>query len=85
MCIRDSLDRVYQTVKSFGEDKVVIGEVWEDASNKISYGNRRHYLLGSQLDSVMNYPFRNAILHYMTSSMGLSRLWKTTRLRRCTR
>ena len=39
------LDRVYQTVKSFGEDKVVIGEVWEDASNKISYGNRRHYLL----------------------------------------
>ena len=64
------LDRVYQTVKSFGEDKVVIGEVWEDASNKISYGNRRHYLLGSQLDSVMNYPFRNAILHYMLTGQA---------------
>ena len=41
------LDRVYQTVKSFGEDKIIIGEVWEDASNKVSYGNRRRYLLGS--------------------------------------
>ena len=59
------IDRVYQTVKSFGEDKVVIGEVWEDASNKISYGNRRRYLLGQQLDSVMNYPFRNAVLGYV--------------------
>ena len=59
------IDRVYQTVKSFGQDKVVIGEVWEDASNKISYGNRRRYLLGQQLDSVMNYPFRNAVLGYV--------------------
>lgn len=59
------IDRVYQTVKSFGKDKVVIGEVWEDASNKISYGSRRRYLLGNQLDSVMNYPFRNAILGYI--------------------
>lgn len=59
------LDRVYQTVKSFGQDKIVIGEVWEDASNKISYGNRRRYLLGSQMDGVMNYPFRNAVLGYI--------------------
>ena len=59
------LDRVYQTVKSFGEDKIIIGEVWEDASNKVSYGNRRRYLLGSQMDGVMNYPFRNAVLGYL--------------------
>ena len=59
------IDRVYQTVKSFGKDKIVIGEVWEDASNKISYGSRRRYLLGNQLDSVMNYPFRNAVLGYI--------------------
>ncbi|MFR3551466.1 MAG: glycoside hydrolase family 13 protein [Negativibacillus sp.] len=61
------LDRVYQTVKSFGEDKIVIGEVWEDASNKISYGNRRRYLLGSQMDGVMNYPFRSSVLDYILS------------------
>ena len=61
------LDRVYQTVKSFGEDKIVIGEVWEDASNKISYGNRRRYLLGNQMDGVMNYPFRSSVLDYILS------------------
>lgn len=64
------IDRVYKTVKSFGEDKIVIGEVWEDASNKISYGNRRRYLLGGQLDSVMNYPFRNAILGYILTGQA---------------
>ena len=58
---------MYQTVKSFGEDKIVIGEVWEDASNKISYGNRRRYLLGSQMDGVMNYPFRSSVLDYILS------------------
>jgi len=43
---------------------LLIGEVWEDASNKISYGKRRKYLHGNELDSVMNYPFRTAILNY---------------------
>lgn len=48
-------------VKSCNENAVIIGEVWEDASNKESYGKRREYLLGDELDSVMNYPFRNAL------------------------
>lgn len=46
-------------------DSVLIGEVWEDASNKISYGARRKYLLGDELDSVMNYPFRSILLDFM--------------------
>ncbi len=58
------LDNLRKSVKSFDKDKIVIGEVWEDASNKESYGAKRRYLLGSQLDSVMNYPFRSAILDY---------------------
>jgi hypothetical protein len=29
-------------------DGVVLGEVWEDGSNKISYSSRRKYLLGSR-------------------------------------
>lgn len=40
----------------------VIGEVWENAAEKVAYGKRRRYLRGGQLDSVMNYPFRNAVL-----------------------
>lgn len=51
-----------RAVKSKNPDAIIIGEVWEDASNKISYGNRREYFLGEELDSVMNYPLRNAFI-----------------------
>lgn len=46
-------------------DAIIIGEVWEDASNKISYGKRRKYLLGGGLDGVTNYPFRSAVIEYI--------------------
>lgn len=59
------LDNLNKSVKKMGTDKVIYGEVWEDASNKESYGVRRRYLLGGQLDSVMNYPFKEAILNYV--------------------
>ena len=49
------------------EDALVLGEVWEDASNKISYGALRHYLLGGELDSAMNYPLRVALLDFLTN------------------
>ncbi len=60
------LDNLNKCVKKNGKDKIIIGEVWEDASNKESYGVKRRYLLGSQLDSVMNYPFKEAILNYVS-------------------
>jgi glycosidase len=59
------LDALHDSVKGHDPDAAIIGEVWEDASNKESYGVRRRYLLGKQLDSVMNYPFMNAILDYI--------------------
>ena len=46
-------------------DAVLIGEVWEDASSKISYGKRRRYLLGDELDGVMNYPLRSALIAFV--------------------
>ncbi len=52
-------------VKSENKDALIIGEVWEDASNKISYGKRRRYFGGSQLDSVMNYPLKEGIISYI--------------------
>ncbi len=61
------LDALRDAVKSEAKDSYILGEVWEDASNKISYGSQRRYLLGSQLDSVMNYPFANALLHFAIS------------------
>lgn len=52
-------------VKTTDKNAVIIGEVWEDASNKISYGRRREYFLGKELDSVMNYPLKNAIIGFV--------------------
>ncbi len=64
------LDALRHRVKNTDPDALVLGEVWEDASNKESYGHRRRYLLGRQLDSVMNYPFRDAILHFLLEGDG---------------
>lgn len=56
------IDAMRKSIKSYNPDTLMIGEVWEDASNKESYGVKRRYLLGNQVDSVMNYPWRNAII-----------------------
>ena len=53
-----------RTIKDNGKDMFVVGEVWEDASIKIAYDAWRPYFMGEQLDSVMNYPFKEAILAY---------------------
>ncbi len=54
-----------KSIKSEKSDSMLIGEVWEDASNKISYGKRRRFLWGNGLDSVMNYVFRTAVCDYL--------------------
>lgn len=60
----DFVIELRKSVKEVSKNNLLIGEVWEDASNKISYSQRRHYLLGSELDGVMNYPFKDAIINY---------------------
>lgn len=64
------LEALRRAVKETDPEALVLGEVWEDASNKQSYGHRRRYLLGKQLDSVMNYPFRTAILEFIKNGNG---------------
>ncbi len=67
------LDRLRERVKAVSPEAALLGEVWEDASNKVSYGQRRRYLLGRQLDSVMNYPFQSAILNFVRFGGGEGR------------
>ena len=57
-------------VKSQNPDAVIIGEVWEDASNKESYGVKREYFLGDELDSVMNYPLRSALIDFAKNKIS---------------
>ncbi len=55
----------YKELKKTDPDAVVIGEVWDDASNKISYHVSREYLCGQEMDSATNYPFRQHILDFL--------------------
>lgn len=52
------------------DESILIGEVWEDASNKISYSERRTYLLGDQLDSVLGYPFRDNVVSFLNGQIA---------------
>jgi len=61
------IEELRKKVRRKNKDAIIIGEVWEDASNKCSYGNRRKYFYGKELDSVMNYPIRNAVISYIKS------------------
>ena len=58
------LDEIRAGAKETNSEAVIIGEVWENACDKIAYGKRRRYFSGRQLDSVMNYPLKNAIIAF---------------------
>ena len=60
---------VRRSIKSFDPDAVLIGEVWEDPTNKVAYGEMRCYCQGDTLDSVMNYPLRTAVLDFVHGRM----------------
>lgn len=59
------IKRLREVVKMADPEAVIIGEVWEDASNKVSYGSMRDYLSGEELDSATNYPLREGILNFL--------------------
>lgn len=59
------IEKLRAAVEETDPDALVLGEVWEDASNKVAYSQRRKYLLGHELHGVMNYPFRTALLTYL--------------------
>ncbi len=59
------VERIHAAARAEKPDAVIIGEVWEDGSNKIAYSVRRRHILGRHCDGLMNYPFRNAILSYL--------------------
>ena len=68
---------LYDRVKEINPDAYVLGEVWEDASNKTAYNKRRTYFSNAELDSVMNYPFRTAIINFVRGFDGGKALKET--------
>lgn len=60
------LDELLACIHRANPSGKVVGEVWEDATTKWSYGVERHYFTKHQLDGVMNYVFKDAIMGYCT-------------------
>ena len=60
------LRELRRRVKTTDSEATLLGEVWEDPTNKIAYGEARCYCAGDTLDSVMNYPLREAVLAFFT-------------------
>lgn len=64
------IKEIRKAAKETKEDSVIIGEVWEDASNKVSYGRSREYLLGDELDGATNYPLREMLIAFITGEIN---------------
>ena len=64
-------------IRELKPDALLMGEVWEDASNKEAYGRRRRYFADGELDSVMNYPFRTAIMNFVRKMDGGEQIRET--------
>lgn len=59
------IEMLKRKLKEINPEGVLIGEVWEDASNKISYDQRRRYFFGEELDSTTNYPLRQMLISFL--------------------
>ena len=66
-------------VKAEKADAALLGEVWEDASHKVSYGQMRCYCDGETLDSVMNYPLRRACIDFLLRKINALQLCRVIR------
>ena len=69
------IEKLAAGIKTAKPNAVIIGEVWEDASTKIAYDERKNYFEGDKLDSVMNYPFKDAIIDFVRNGNA----WRLSR------
>jgi|LSQX01.2.fsa_nt_gb 4-alpha-glucanotransferase len=75
----DFLRELRTSVHKQSPDAVLLGEVWEDASNKTAYGQMRSYVTGDTLDSVMNYPLRDALIRFLTHDINAAQVVRQIR------
>lgn len=61
----DFIAAIRDAIQAEKPNGYLLGEVWEDGSNKIAYSRRRRYLLGRETHGLMNYPFRKALLAWL--------------------
>ncbi|CEN80407.1 glycoside hydrolase family 13 protein [Paraclostridium sordellii] len=64
------LETLKKETLNIDNESVIVGEVWEDASNKISYSERRKYFLGNQLNGVTGYVFKNTVVEFLKGNVN---------------
>lgn len=64
------LHEIRAAAESVQPESVIMGEVWEDASNKISYGERKMYFTRKELHTHTNYVFRNTVISFLEGSFS---------------
>ena len=74
----DFIAQIKKRLNCHNKKSVLYGEVWEDASNKIAYDQRKQYFLGCELDGVMNYPIRTGIIDFLTANDPTSIVYALT-------
>ncbi|HRV73585.1 MAG TPA: glycoside hydrolase family 13 protein [Eubacteriales bacterium] len=57
---------IRRRIKAEDPNALLMGEVWEDCSDKFDADGRRAYVNGDSLDCAMNYPFREGVLSFLT-------------------
>ena len=69
------LEELRDETLNIDKESILIGEVWEDASNKISYEERRKYLLGKQLNGVTGYLFKDIVVDFLKNNIDSSEVY----------
>ena len=64
------LEALFSAVKEEKPDAVIFGEVWEDGTDKVSYGIHRSYFTVPELHSQTNYPFRKRLLEFFEGNVN---------------
>jgi len=58
------IEAINTRMQEINKDIVLLGDIWDDASNKVSYSKRRKYLQGKEVQAVTNYPLREYLINF---------------------
>jgi len=59
------IELVRRRIEKIDREFVLLGDIWDDASNKVSYSRRRKYLQGNEVQAVTNYPLRETLINFI--------------------
>ncbi|WP_160693296.1 glycoside hydrolase family 13 protein [Clostridium sp. C2-6-12] len=68
------IELIRSRIQEIDKEVVLLGDIWDDASNKVSYSKRRRYLQGNEVQAVTNYPLRESLINFIKGYITSHRL-----------